>query len=210
MKKTREKSEQNLETKSPEKKPAAKHDGRTLWHLFVIFFKAGTFTFAGGLSMLPVIEKDVVDKYKLMPKEDFMEYATLSQTLPGVIALNCASFVGRRSAGFLGMLVAGFGATFSAFVLMLVATILLQFIPQTGAFAGAFRGIRAASAALILSAAFSLGKHNIKAAFTIVVMLAAFALVLFLNISAPLVILAAGIAGCMYQWIRSRRKKAES
>jgi chromate transporter len=77
---------------------------KTLWELFVIFFKAGTFTFAGGLAMLPVIEKDVVEKYRLMPKEDFLEYATLAQTLPGVIALNCACFVGRRAGGFLGML----------------------------------------------------------------------------------------------------------
>lgn len=184
------------------KKPGA----RTLWHLFVIFFKAGTFTFAGGLAMLPVIEKDVVEKYALMPREEFLEYATLSQTLPGVIALNCAAFVGRRAAGFWGMVVAGFGSTFSAFVLMLLATILLQFIPQEGAFAGAFRGIRAASAALILAAAFALGQHNIKGAFTIVVMLCAFALVLFANIAAPLVILAAGVAGCVYQWAKKRRK----
>ena len=198
---------------NPENKKAVgkkKPEFKTLWHLFVIFFKAGTFTFAGGLAMLPVIEKSVVEKYALMPREDFLEYATLSQTLPGVIALNCASFVGRHTAGFWGMLVAGFGATFSAFVLMLAATILLQFIPQEGAFAGAFRGIRAASAALILSAAFSLGKYNIKTAFTIVVMLAAFALVLFADISAPLVILAAGLAGCLFQWIKSRRKKAAS
>jgi chromate transporter len=190
----------------PDKRPGAK----TLWHLFVIFLKAGTFTFAGGLAMLPVIEKDVVEKYALMPHEDFLEYATLSQTLPGVIALNCAAFVGRRAAGFAGMLVAGLGATFSAFVLMLLATVLLQFVPQEGAFAGAFRGIRAASAALILSAAFALGRHNIKGAFTIVVMLCAFALVLFGDISAPLVILAAGVAGCIYQWAKKRRKGAAS
>ena len=183
-----------------------KLDFKTLWALFIIFFKAGTFTFAGGLAMLPVIEKDVVEKYKLMAKDDFMEYATLAQTLPGVIALNCAAFVGRRTAGTLGMLVAGFGATFSAFVLMMVATILLQFIPQQGPVVGAFRCIRAASAALVLSAAFSLGKHNLKNTFSIIVMLAAFTLVFFANISAPLVILAAGIAGYLYQRVKSRSK----
>ena len=106
------------------------------------------------------------------------------------------------------MAVAGFGATFSAFVLMLLATILLQFVPPEGAFAGAFRGIRAASAALILAAAFALGKHNIKGAFTIVVLLCAFALVLFADVSAPLVILAAGTAGCIYQWIKNAAGKA--
>ena len=169
----------------------------------MIFFKAGTFTFAGGLAMLPVIEKDVVDKYKLMPKEDFLEYATLAQTLPGVIALNCACFVGRRAGGFLGMLVAGLGATFSAFVLMIVATVLLQFVPQEGPVAGAFMGIRAASAALVLSAAFTLGRHNLKSNFAIIVMLAALVLVLFAKISAPVVVLAAGASGYFYQKIKT-------
>ena len=178
-----------------------------LWPLFVIFFKAGTFTFAGGLAMLPVIEKDVVEKYKLMTREEFLEYATLSQTLPGIIALNCASFVGKHSAGTIGMLVAGFGATISAFVLMIAATILLQFVPQEGAVAAAFQCIRAASAALVLSAAFTLGRHNIKSAFAIIMMLAAFSAVLFFNISAPIVILIAGAIGCLYQFIKLKLEK---
>jgi chromate transporter len=181
-------------------------DLRTLWALFITFFKAGTFTFAGGLAMLPVIEKDVVDRYQLVPRADFMEYATLSQTLPGVIAINCASFVGRRSAGTLGMVVASLGASFSAFVLMLLATILLQFVPQEGAVAGAFRGIRAASAALVLSAAVTLGRYNVKNAFAVAVMLAAFALVFIVDVSAPLVVLAAGLVGCGYEWLRARRQ----
>ena len=183
-----------------------KQEFKTLWALFAIFFKAGTFTFAGGLAMLPVIEKDVVEKYKLMPREDFLEYAVLAQTLPGVIALNCASFVGKRAAGFKGMLAAGFGATFSAFVLMIAATMLLQLIPQQGPFVGAFQGIRAASAAIVLSAAFTLGRHHLKSAFAIIVMLAAFGLVLFASISAPLVVIAAGIAGCVYQKLKKPRE----
>lgn len=183
-----------------------KTDFKTLRALFLIFFKAGTFTFAGGLAMLPVIQKDVVEKYKLMTKEDFLEYATLAQTLPGVIALNCAAFVGGSAAGTLGMLVAGLGATFTAFVLMLAATILLQFIPQQGPVVGAFRCIRAASSALVLSAAFSLGRYNIKNTFSVIVMLAAFTLVFFANISAPLVILAAGAAGYLYQRFIMRSK----
>ena len=179
--------------------PAPKNEKwKTLWTLFVIFFKAGTFTFAGGLAMLPVIEKDIVKTHKMMDKDQFMEYATLAQTLPGVIALNCASFVGRHTAGFAGMLAAGFGATFSAFVLMLAATIALQYIPQDGPLAGALRGIRAASAALILAAAFSLGKHNLKSAYSIAVMLIAFILVFFLKFSTPLVVVFACAAGVIY------------
>lgn len=184
-----------------------KANRKNLWELFVIFFRAGTFTFAGGLAMLPVIEKDIVQKNKMMSREDFLEYATLSQTLPGVIALNCASFVGRHIAGTIGMLVAGLGAVFSSFVLMLLATMLLQFVPQEGPLAGAFQCIRAASAALVLSAAFSLGKHNIKSAFAIIIMLAAFSMVLFFDISSLLVVLAAGAAGCIFQSVQKKKNR---
>lgn len=182
----------------------------TNWRLFIIFFKAGTFTFAGGLAMLPVIQRDVVDKYNMMPEDEFLEYGTLSQTLPGVIALNCASFVGRRVGGTLGMLVAGLGATISAFVIMILATILMQFIPQDGPVAGAFNGIRIASSAFILSAAFTLGKHNIKSFFGVILMLAAFVLVQFTNISAPIIVLGAGAAGYIYNRISAKRAGKEN
>ena len=176
-----------------------KIDLKDLWLLFITFFKAGTFTFAGGLAMLPVIERDIVGKYGWLSREDFLEYVAFSQTLPGVVAVNCACFVGRRVAGTLGMLAASLGATFSAFVLMIAATVTTQYIPQTGPAIGAIRGIRAASSALILSAAFTLGGNNIKTTFSVIVMLAAFVSVLFLKISTPLVVIAAGVTGYIYQ-----------
>lgn len=181
------------------------HDPRILSALFIIFFKAGTFTFAGGLAMLPVIQKDVVDKYRLMSREDFLEYATLAQTLPGVIALNCATFVGRHVAGRAGMLVAGLGSIISAFVLMIVATILLRFIPQEGPLSGAFQGIKIASSAFILSAAFSLGQNNLKNYFGVILMLSAFSLIMFANVSAPIVVLASGAAGYIHQHISEKK-----
>jgi len=183
-----------------------KADFKTLGELFWVFFKAGTFTFAGGLAMLPVIQKDVVDRRQWMTKEEFVEYATLAQTLPGVIALNCACFIGRRAAGAIGMIAAGIGATISAFFFMLAATILLNFIPREGAFAGAFQGVRAASAALVLSAAFTLGRGNLKSAFAVIAMLCAFALIAFTSVSAPLVVLAAGAAGFLYQHLKERER----
>jgi len=180
---------------------------KTLGSLFWVFFKAGTFTFAGGIAMLPVIRRDVVERHQWMCEEDFVEYATLAQTLPGVIGLNIALFIGRRAAGFWGMLAAGVGATISAFVIMLTATILLSYVPREGAFAGAFQGVRAASAALVLSGAFALGRGNLKGAFAVAMMLAAFALVAFTSVSAPLVVLAAAAAGCLYQRVKERSAK---
>ena len=182
-----------------------KNRAHTLRILFITFFKAGTFTFAGGLAMLPALERDLVTRYELLSRDDFLEYATLAQSLPGIIALNCAAFVGRRTAGIPGMIVAGIGSIISAFVLMLVATIALQYIPQSGRVAGAMRAIRAASAALILSAAFSLGKHNIKTAFSVAVMVGAFALVALLRVSTPLVILGAALLGIISVRLASKK-----
>ena len=182
---------------------------KTLWKLFVIFFKAGTFTFAGGLAMLPVIEKDVVEKAKFMERGEFMEYATLAQTLPGIIAVNCASFVGRRVAGTLGMLVASFGATLSAFVFMLLATVLLNLVPREGPLYGAFVAIRAASAALILSAAFSLGKHNLKDAFSVILMLASFFVALLTDVSVVFIVLGGALMGILYAHIKAKKAGKE-
>ena len=175
--------------------------------LFYIFLKASTFTFAGGLAIIPAIERDAVGKYKLLDKEEFMEYATLAQTMPGVIALNFATLVGRRAAGTLGMIAAGLGAIFPAFVIMIIATVLINLIPQEGRFIGTMRGIRAASAALVLSAAFSLGRHNIKTTFAVILMIAAFLLVVLANVSAPLIVILSAAAGCVYQHIKRSRER---
>lgn len=155
--------------------------------------------------MLPVIEKDVVDRYKLCPRDRFLEYATLSQTLPGVIALNCASFVGREAAGLAGMIAAGLGAVLPAFVLMVAATALTQLIPREGAVQGAFYGIRAASAALVLSAAVSLGQHNIKTLFSALVAGVVFLLLLFSGVGAVALIILAAAVGCLYNSLMRRR-----
>ena len=188
------------------KLPLRKSDLKVLWALFFTFFKAGTFTLTGGLAMLPVIERDIVEKYKILDREEFLEYAVLSQTIPGVVAVNCACFVGRRAAGTPGMLAASLGASISAFVLMLVATIAIQYIPQTGPAMGAIQGVRVASAALVLSVAFTLGANNIKSAFSVILMLAAFVSIIFLNISVPLIVIGAGVIGYLYERLSQRKK----
>ncbi len=177
--------------------------------LFVTFFKASAFTFSGGLAILAAIERDLVEKYQLLGKDEFMEYATLSQTMPGVIALNCAALVGRNAAGTLGMLWAVTGAIIPAFVLMVLAVVLMDLIPKQPRFLSAMRGIRAASAALVLSAAFSLGRHNIKSMFAVIVMLAALCMVVLGGAGAPTIVVLAGITGFLYQRIRRHFKGRE-
>lgn len=185
-----------------------RRDIATLWRLFAVFFKAGAFTFAGGLAMLPIISRDVVTKYGMLEEEQFLEYAALSQTLPGVIAMNCAVFVGNAVAGLPGAIIGGLGAAIPALVAMLLMTMLVKSIPRQGWVEGAFKGIRAASAALILSAAITLGQKAIKGKFAVMIALVSFALLVLLKISAFPVVIAAGVAGIVYRFVRNQNKKA--
>lgn len=165
------------------------------WVLFKTFLLAGTFTFAGGIAMMPVLKKDIVDRHALLSEDDFLEYAVLSQSIPGVIALNFACLVGGKSNGKSGLIVASIGAIMPAFLLMLIATILYQYIPQEGPLQLAFTGIRAASASCVLIAATTLAKHNLKPHSHKLITLAAWIMIALLNVDAPLVILGAGTVG---------------
>ena len=182
----------------------------TLLRLFWIFFKAGTFTFSGGLAMLPLIQKDVIEKYKMLDKDTFLDYAALSQTLPGIISLNCGIFVGRTVAGIAGAAAAGFGVVLPAFVTMLAATILLEFIPRTGVVESVFAGVRSASAALILYSAISLGSRNFKKPFPVIMIAIAFVSVLFFNVSAFFVILFAAFSGLAFHLNKVRKTPPEA
>lgn len=159
--------------------------------LFRSFLLAGTFTFAGGIAMLPVLQKDIVDKYELMSKDEFLDYAAMAQAIPGIIGLNFAVLVGKKISGNTGMFVAAFGTVFPAFILMLLATIGFQYIPQEGPLTYAFMGIRAASASAVFMAAYSLGRHVIKSKIQFIAAILAFVAVGILSISAPYVILIA-------------------
>ena len=176
--------------------------------LFWVFFKAGTFTFSGGLAMLPLIQKDVIDKYEMLDKETFLEYAALSQTLPGVISLNCGVFVGTKVAGPAGAFAAGLGTILPAFAAMLAVAMLLERIPKTGVIQNIFAGVRSASAALILYSAISLAGKNLKKFFPLLLLAISFAAVLFFNANAFFVIIGAALAGYLYKVVSGRRAKA--
>ena len=158
--------------------------------------------------MLPLIQRDVVDKYHLMGKDELYEYSTLSQTFPGVIALTNACFVGRKVNGVPGMFWAAFGAIFPAFTLMLLATVLYQHIPQKGVILSIMSAIRASSAAFLFSAAYTLARFNLKN--TVSILLAVFCLLasVFSLASAPTLIIIAGIVGVIMGSRKNKGAKA--
>ncbi len=174
--------------------------------LFKIYLIAGTFTFSGGMAMLPVIEREVCTKHKLMSRDELYEYSTLAQTFPGVIALTNACFVGRKINGRSGMFWAGLGAVLPAFVLMLLATMLYQLIPQRGITLAIMSAVRAASAAFLFSAAYSLARYNLRDWASILLALFCLLATLLSLASAPTLIIIAAVLGTIAAYQKRGQK----
>lgn len=178
---------------------------RELLKMFAAFFKIGLFTFGGGLAMLPLIQKAAVDDNKWLTEEEMVDCVAVAQAMPGVIAINTATYVGNRKKGFAGALFATLGVILPSFIVIIIAVLFLGAIGENVYVKGAFTAVTASSCALIMYSAYTLGKQVIKGPFTAVLAAAGFALVAFLDVNAVLVILAGAFAGCMYSMVKARR-----
>ncbi len=142
--------------------------------LFYTFAKIALFVLGGGLAMLPVIEETFTVKRKLLSQEEVLDMVAVSQTVPGVIAVNCAVYVGMKVAGFLGAVAALLGAVLPSFVIILaIAVFVPDLDPRNAYIVGIFSGVRAAVTALIACTAYRMIRKNGRAAFEIVVAAAA-------------------------------------
>ncbi|ROR31854.1 chromate transporter [Mobilisporobacter senegalensis] len=174
--------------------------------LLRVYLLAGAFTFSGGMAMLPVIERELCNKYGLIDKESLYEYTTLSQTFPGVIALTNACFVGKKINGTIGMIFAGIGAILPAYILMSIASLLYQLIPQQGPILSALVAVRATSASFLFAAAYTIAKYNLKTKINILLSFFCFAFTALNLIGAPILILLSALIGVCIVHIRKDRK----
>lgn len=121
--------------------------------LFTTFFKIGLFTFGGGWAMLSIIEKEIIDRHKWLPREEFLDLVAMAQSLPGILAVNMAIAVGDRIKGRGGSLAAAAGTILPSFLIILAIAIFLtpDAIKNNHVLSAVFRGIRPAVVALILA-----------------------------------------------------------
>ena len=122
---------------------------KTLLQLFWAFFKIGAFTFGSGYAMIPMIEKEVVDKRKWFEKDEFYDQFALASSAPGPFALNTAVFVGYKLKCWWGSLAAVCGAVLPSFIIILVIAMYLTDFRGNRYVEAAFKGIRPAVIALI-------------------------------------------------------------
>ncbi len=174
--------------------------------LFRVYFLTSLFTFTGGIAMLSTLKREICDKYQLMDEKDFYNYAAISQTLPGVIGINNACFVGKKINGYSGMITAAFSVILPAFVFMLVATLLYQLLPKDGPIYFALAAIRAISAAFIFSAALTIARLNLKSVVNIVIAVICFVGIIFALLGALELIIIAILIGLVMGFLENRKK----
>ena len=121
--------------------------------LFLIFLKIGAFTFGGGYAMIPLIEREIVEKRGLIGREELTDIVAIAESTPGPIAVNAATFVGYRSAGVLGALLATVGVVLPSFLIILAVAFFLRRAADNRYVRYAFFGVRAGVLALIVRAA---------------------------------------------------------
>jgi len=178
---------------------------KLLIDIFIVFFKIGTFTIGGGYAMIPLIEKEVVDKKKWILKEEFVDMLALAQSSPGPIAVNISIFVGYRVAGFLGCIFAVLGAILTAFLVLLVVAIYFVGVKDNSVVERIFKGIRPAVVALIAAPVIRMGKNAKINRKTIFIPIATVIFVAFLKINPIYIILASALGGIIYGIAMKRR-----
>ncbi len=127
--------------------------------LFWTYLKIGTFTLGGGYAMLPLIQREVVDKNGWIDEQEFLNMIALAQAAPGLIAVNSAIFIGYRIYGIRGVIATVLGAVLPSVVIILLIAIYLPNIKSLDSVEAVFKGLRPAVVALIAAAVVKMAKN---------------------------------------------------
>ncbi len=189
-----------MENKELEKKRSSEV---SLLDLFITFFRIGVFTFGGGYAMIPLIEREIIDKKSWLPKKEFIDLLTIAQSIPGPIALNTAVFIGFKNRGYKGALASLLGVVVPSFSILLLIAIYFANIRDNQIVDAAFKGMRPAVIALIISPVISLARE-LKPALIIVTVLTAIAIWYF-ELSPITMIALAAIVGLTWAHVAKQK-----
>ena len=170
---------------------------KKLIQLYVSWFKMGLFTFGGGYAMLPMIQKEVIEKYHWATEDEVMDYYAIGQCTPGVIAVNTSTFIGYYQAGIPGAIAATLGVvTPSIIIISIIAGLITNFSSL------------AIVRMLMINAVLKLGKGNIKNKIGFLIFAVALIFAMFTKVSTVLLVIGAGIAGVIFSRIGWLKKNA--
>lgn len=166
-----------------------------LVELYFAFFRVGLFTIGGGYAMLPMLRKEVVEKYGWATDEEMMDYFAIGQSTPGIIAINTATFIGFKKKGIAGAIFSTLGMVTPSWIIIISIAAFYNEFAANSYVESAFTGIRVVVVVLILNAVIRMAKTSIKNWYSFLIFITAFVLVALINISAIYIIMVAGLIG---------------
>ena len=165
--------------------------------LFITFAKIGAITFGGGYAMLPILQREIVENKHWGRDEELADYFAIGQCTPGVIAVNVATFIGRKKAGNIGGIIATLGVVFPSIIIISLLAGVIKTIENLEWVKHAFSGIRVCVCVLIFNAVIKLFKSAIIDKKTLCIYILVLAGSLGLNISPVIFVILAGLAGVL-------------
>jgi len=182
---------------------------KNLFSIFRAFIIIGSSIFGGGYAMLPVLERELIKKRGWVSMEELLDYITISQITPGLIAVNAATFVGYKRGGVLGGIIATIGLILPGVTIMIIISIFIKQFTEYQIVRHAFTGIRIAVGALILDTVIKLCKGDLKKIKSIIIFICVFAVSAVFSLSPVFLILGAGLAGFLLfnPWRKNEAEK---
>ena len=165
--------------------------------LFFTFMRVGGFTFGGGISMLPMLEREIVEKKKWATQDEILDYFAIGQCTPGIIAVNVATFVGYKYKGIVGGIIATAGMVTPSLLIILGIAVLLEPFMKLAIIQSAFAGIRVGVCVIILQAIIGLWKKGVKDSVSFILFAISFIVVAFLKLSPIYVVIMAFVLGSL-------------
>ncbi len=203
-------NEQPEQTKQTQEatKVTLKEKLKKLFGLYFSFAKIGTFTIGGGLAMMPMMQKELVDKKKWITEEELIDYYAVGQSTPGIIAVNVATFVGYKQCGIIGGIIATLGMVTPSLLIIMILANFINSISDYPMVQKALNGINVAVAALLTSVIVRFAQKTIKNVWNALFMGIAFILIFFFHVPSFIVILCAIATGIILTVIKVRKEAA--
>ena len=181
-----------------------------LLELYLAFVKIGAFTFGGGLAMMPIMQRELIEKRGWLTEEELVDYFAIGQSTPGIIAVNVATFVGYKRLGVLGGIIGTLGVVTPSWVIIMLLAGAISSVDKYPLAQKALKGINVAVAALLTSVIVKFSKKTIKNIWNAVFMLLAFALIYFLKVQSVWIIIASLVIGSLLTLYRQKKMEKKN
>ena len=182
---------------------------KSLGQLFWSFFKIGALTFGGGLTMLPMLERELVDKRNWVTEEELLDCYAIGQCTPGIIAVNTATFVGYKQEKVAGGIIATLGMVCPSILIITVVALFLRNFMDNVWFGHAVMGIRGVVCALLVNTVINLGKKSLKSIFAWIVCAVVFVLAFFTKLPTVIIVILAAVSGIVMMLIKTKKDKSK-